>query len=106
MKKLQDFVVFKEQPRTPLEYIFTAAPDDLLELLDKMFQWNPSKRCTSQEALLMKYFRNKPYPTPPHLLPLPGSNTLRPDDVYGNGKRKSDSTMPSIPKRLKFDDDE
>lgn len=94
---------FKEQIATPLESIFTAASDDLLELLSKMFQWCPSKRCTTTEALQMRYFRNKPYPTPPNQLPKPSSNTIRPDDIYG--KRKSDNAMPSIPKRLKFEDD-
>ena len=102
MKKLQDFVSFKEQQATPLEALFTAASDDLLELLHKIFHWCPTKRCTTTEALQMRYFRNKPFPTPPHLIPKPGSNTIRPDDIYG--KRKSDN-MPSIPKRLKFEED-
>lgn len=104
MKKLPDFVLFKEQIGTPLEHIFTAASDDLLELLAKMFHWCPVKRCTTTEALQMRYFRNKPYPTPQHLLPKPGCNTIKPDDMYSGTKRKSDN-MPSIPKRLKFEED-
>ena len=106
MTELQDFVSFKHQTRTQLHDIFTAASDDLLELLDKMFQWDPLKRCTTTEALLMRYFRNKPYPTPPHQLPLATSNTLRPDDMYGNNSNKRKSDTMVIPKRLKFEEDD
>lgn len=103
MKKLPDYVSFKEQQGTPLDLIFTAASDDLIKMLRRMFQWCPAKRCTTTEALQMPYFKNTPYPTNPASLPKPGSNSIRPDDVYG--KRKSDTNMPSIPKKLKFDDD-
>lgn len=37
--------------------IFTAAPDDLLDLLSALFSLDPIKRPTCKEALKMSYFR-------------------------------------------------
>ena len=54
---LQDFVQFKSFPGTPLRHIFTAAPDDMLQLLGRCLALNPSERCTCTESLQMAYFR-------------------------------------------------
>lgn len=69
MKSLPDYVEFKPFPGTPLKDIFSAAGDDLLDLLARLFDCNPNCRVTSSQALQMPYFANKPAPTPPHLLP-------------------------------------
>ena len=69
--KLPDYVQFKEYPGTPLQDIFTAATPDLLKLIEKLLALCPLRRCNCTEALQMGYFKNKPYPSPGHVLPLP-----------------------------------
>ncbi|RWS29359.1 protein kinase-like protein [Leptotrombidium deliense] len=101
--KLPDYVTFKYQPGTALKDIFTAATDDLLEVLGKMLQLNPLARCTCTQALQMVYFSNKPYPTTPHALPRPRSETQTDlQKRLTSGKRISDS-LSSMSKRLRFD---
>ena len=70
---VSDFVQFKTYPATPLGDIFTAAGHDLLELMSKMLSLDPNMRCTCSEALQMKYFSNRPAPTPGPNLPMPNS---------------------------------
>ncbi|CAH1796484.1 unnamed protein product [Owenia fusiformis] len=73
MSSLPDYIKFKDYPGTPLNQIFTAATDDLLELLNKLLALDPLKRCNATQALKMSYFSNKPGPTPGHALPRPGA---------------------------------
>nr|XP_005997669.2 PREDICTED: cyclin-dependent kinase 7 [Latimeria chalumnae] len=71
MSSLPDYVSFKSFPGTPLQHIFSAAGDDLLDLLQDLFTFNPSMRITAKQALKKKYFSNKPGPTPGLQLPRP-----------------------------------
>ncbi|KAA8592314.1 hypothetical protein FQN60_017769 [Etheostoma spectabile] len=71
MSSLPDYVSFKIFPGTPLEHIFSAAGDDLLELLQSFFTFNPLTRTTATQALTMRYFSNRPAPTPGPQLPRP-----------------------------------
>ncbi|TWW60082.1 Cyclin-dependent kinase 7 [Takifugu flavidus] len=71
VSSLPDYVSFKIFPGTPLEHIFSAAGDDLLELLQGLFTFNPLMRTTATQALKMKYFSNRPGPTPGPQLPRP-----------------------------------
>ncbi|XP_075050559.1 cyclin-dependent kinase 7-like isoform X2 [Mixophyes fleayi] len=71
MTSLPDYLTFKSFPGTPLHIIFSAAGDDLLELLQGLFTFNPCVRYTTSLALKKKYFSNRPAPTPGHLLPRP-----------------------------------
>ncbi|GLG96712.1 Cyclin-dependent kinase 5 homolog [Gryllus bimaculatus] len=73
MEALPDYIQFKSFPGTPFRHIFTAASDDLLELLENLLSLYPLKRCTCEKALRMAYFSNKPYPSPGSQLPLPSS---------------------------------
>lgn len=57
MKELPDFIQFKPLVGTPFRDIFTAATNDLLELLSKLLAMCPLDRCTATEALQMEYFR-------------------------------------------------
>ena len=50
MSSLPDYVAFKSFPGTPLELIFSAATDDLLELLQGLFTFNPSTRTTATQV--------------------------------------------------------
>ena len=57
MEALPDYIQFKSFPGTPFRHIFTAASDDLLELLENLLSLYPLKRCTCEKALKMSYFR-------------------------------------------------
>ena len=48
---LPDFIQFKQQPGTPLRDIFTAAGDDLLDLMGSLLMLCPLKRCDATTAL-------------------------------------------------------
>ena len=80
VKLLPDFIQFKPCPAIPLQEIFTAAGDDLIELAESMFHLYPIKRCTAAEALKMSYFSNRPPPTIGSKLPMPSSFTKADDD--------------------------
>lgn len=51
VSSLPDYVSFKIFPGTPLEHIFSAAGDDLLELLQGLFTFNPSTRNTATQVM-------------------------------------------------------
>nr|XP_035940832.1 cyclin-dependent kinase 7-like isoform X3 [Halichoerus grypus] len=71
MCSLPDFVTFKSFPGIPLQHIFIAAGDDLLDLIQGLFLFNPCTRITATQALKTKYFSNRPGPTPGCQLPRP-----------------------------------
>ncbi|XP_005103387.1 cyclin-dependent kinase 7 [Aplysia californica] len=105
MKYLPDYVVFKEHPKHPMKEIFTAASDDLLELLDSLLALNPSKRCSASQALQMSYFSSKPAPTPSGHLPFPMSNKIVDKEKEAKRqtlKRKQNGDSGGLKKRLVF----
>lgn len=70
MTQLPDYVQFPKQPApTSLGTLFTAAPEDALDLLSKMLLFDPSKRISAMDALAHPYFVNAPRPTAPAELP-------------------------------------
>ncbi|GMT32194.1 hypothetical protein PFISCL1PPCAC_23491, partial [Pristionchus fissidentatus] len=71
MKNLPDFVVMKEQPAMDLRAIFSAAGDELLELIQGFFAFDPLKRWSATDALKSPYFSSLPYACPNEDLPLP-----------------------------------
>lgn len=104
MTELPDFIQFKPFPGTPLRHIFTAAGDDLLDLLACLLNVNPNERCSCDQALQMPYFSNKPAPTPGEKLPLPMSIRQQPEEKPSL-KRKLLESMEggaSLAKRLQF----
>jgi len=101
-KSLQHYVSFRPEPGIPLKDIFTAAGDDLMEVLGSMLALCPSKRCTATSALKMAYFSNKPAPTNPMNLPRPES--VKEQKSSGQIKRISSSKTSATAKRLHFDD--
>uniref|UniRef100_A0A3Q2Z3V6 Cyclin-dependent kinase 7 n=1 Tax=Hippocampus comes TaxID=109280 RepID=A0A3Q2Z3V6_HIPCM len=103
VSSLPDYMPFKIFPGTPLEHIFSAATDDLLELLHGLFTFNPSTRTTATQALKMKYFSNRPGPTPGPQLPRPNcsAEVLREKETVGL-KRKREGLETTTMKKLIF----
>ncbi|XP_028852177.1 cyclin-dependent kinase 7 [Denticeps clupeoides] len=106
MTSLPDYVSFKLFPGTPLEHIFSAAGDDLLELLQGLFTYNPCTRITSSEALMARYFSNRPAPSKGPQLPRPNcsAEALKEKENLTIGiKRKRDSIeQGTLKKKLVF----
>uniref|UniRef100_A0A2K6GQA0 Protein kinase domain-containing protein n=1 Tax=Propithecus coquereli TaxID=379532 RepID=A0A2K6GQA0_PROCO len=70
MCSLQHYVTFKSFPGIPLQHIFIAAGDNLLDLIQGLLS-NPCITITATQALKTKYFSNRPGPTPGYQLPRP-----------------------------------
>ncbi|KAF8926554.1 TFIIH complex serine/threonine-protein kinase subunit kin28 [Dissophora ornata] len=87
MDKLPNHMQFKQYPKTPLKLLFTAAPQDTLELLESMLIYDPSRRISAREALLHPYFYNKPRPTPLENLP----KHIRDTPEVARQKRKAEA---------------
>ncbi|XP_021936620.1 cyclin-dependent kinase 7 isoform X1 [Zootermopsis nevadensis] len=104
VKELPDFIQFKTFPGTPLRHIFTAAGDDLLDLLAHLLSISPLDRCNCHEALQAPYFSNKPAPTQGSQLPIPSSICRSDDHEKPNLKRKLLETADGVShtKRLVF----
>ncbi|ESO02671.1 hypothetical protein HELRODRAFT_94730 [Helobdella robusta] len=115
--ELPEYINFKYTPATPFSEIFSAAPDDLLQLMSQLLSLNPCFRCTCSQALQMPYFTNKPLPTAPIMLPRPSLTSQgvtndheSNDNGYSNknrrrvvSKRKSDMPPESgLAKKLMF----
>uniref|UniRef100_A0AAV1UUR3 Cyclin-dependent kinase 2 homolog n=1 Tax=Peronospora matthiolae TaxID=2874970 RepID=A0AAV1UUR3_9STRA len=66
---LANFVEFTPSAAPPLASIFSAASEDVLDLLSKLLKHNPAERITAAEALQHPYFSNSPAPTPVEKLP-------------------------------------
>ncbi|KAM8985169.1 cyclin-dependent kinase 7 isoform 3-T3 [Ara ararauna] len=103
---LPDYVTFKSFPGMPLQHIFSAAGDDLLDLLQGLFTFNPCTRLTATQALKQKYFSNRPGPTPGNQLPrpnCPGEVVKEQQNALPNLKRKrTDGVDQGLPKKLIF----
>lgn len=52
---LPDFVEYQYVPGQPLRTLFTMASDDALDLLSKMFVYDPKSRISTQQALEHRY---------------------------------------------------
>ncbi|KAM4709745.1 cyclin-dependent kinase 7 isoform 1-T1 [Discoglossus pictus] len=107
MSSLPDYVTFKSFPGTPLHLIFSAAGDDLLDLLKGLFIFNPCARYTASQALRKKYFSNRPAPTPGDLLPRPNCSieALKEQQNITLGikrKRTEGMDQKDIAKKLNF----
>ncbi|XP_059132435.1 cyclin-dependent kinase 7 isoform X1 [Peromyscus eremicus] len=107
MCSLPDYVTFKSFPGIPLQHIFIAAGDDLLELIQGLFLFNPCTRTTASQALKTKYFSNRPGPTPGCQLPRPNcpSEALKEQanpSVATKRKRTEALEQGILPKKLIF----
>ncbi|OXU22572.1 hypothetical protein TSAR_015507 [Trichomalopsis sarcophagae] len=101
--KLPDFIQFKPFPAVPLKDIFTAAGDDLLDLLASLLNINPIERCSCDQALQMTYFSNNPPPTPKARLPLPMAIRCQPENKPSLKRKLLEATDgATLAKRLLF----
>ncbi|KAF3668899.1 Cyclin-dependent kinase D-1 [Capsicum annuum] len=71
MVHLPDYVEYQYVPGQPLKTLFPTATEDCLDLLSKMFMYDPKARISAQQALEHRYFSSGPPPTEPALLPRP-----------------------------------
>nr|XP_042117668.1 cyclin-dependent kinase 7 isoform X4 [Peromyscus maniculatus bairdii] len=107
MCSLPDYVTFKSFPGIPLQHIFIAAGDDLLDLIQGLFLFNPCTRTTASQALKTKYFSNRPGPTPGCQLPRPNcpAEALKEQanpSVATKRKRTEALEQGILPKKLIF----
>ncbi|XP_053445346.1 cyclin-dependent kinase 7 isoform X4 [Eulemur rufifrons] len=107
MCSLPDYVTFKSFPGIPLQHIFIAAGDDLLDLIQGLFLFNPCTRITATQALKTKYFSNRPGPTPGCQLPRPNCpvETLKEQShpaMATKRKRTEALEQGGLPKKLIF----
>lgn len=56
--RIQQPLLVQQQPVTPLEQLYPAADPLAMDLLKKMLQFNPQRRCTAAEALEHPFFQN------------------------------------------------
>ncbi|XP_010036922.2 cyclin-dependent kinase D-3 [Eucalyptus grandis] len=71
MVYLPDYVEYQYVPAPPLRSLFPMTSDDALDLLAKMFTYDPKNRISVQQALEHRYFSSAPLPTVPDKLPRP-----------------------------------
>lgn len=68
---LPDYMEFGYADPKGMRTLFPMASDDALDLLSKMFTYDPKARITAQQALEHRYFTSVPLPTYPASLPRP-----------------------------------
>lgn len=71
MVYLPDYVEYQYVTAPSLRSLFPMASDDALDLLSKMFTYDPKARISTQQSLEHRYFSSMPAPTKPALLPRP-----------------------------------
>lgn len=82
MVYLPDYVEYQFVPAPPLRSLFPMATDDALDLLSKMFTYDPKDRISVQQALEHRYFTCPPQPTEPVKLPRPApKKEIKPSDL-------------------------
>ncbi|KAF3572441.1 hypothetical protein F2Q69_00061017 [Brassica cretica] len=71
MKNLPDYVEYQFVPAPSLRSLFPTVSEDALDLLSKMFTYDPKARISVTQALEHRYFTSAPSPTDPSKLPKP-----------------------------------
>ncbi|KAL0797922.1 hypothetical protein Bca101_053096 [Brassica carinata] len=71
MKNLPDYVEYQFVPAPCLRSLFPTVSEDALDLLSRMFTYDPKARISVKQALEHRYFTSAPSPTDPAKLPKP-----------------------------------
>ncbi|KAL3990947.1 Cyclin-dependent kinase 7 [Acanthocheilonema viteae] len=103
MKDLPDYIAIKPMPPIPLKSVFTAAGDDLIELIYQCLRFDPNKRWNATEALRSYYFQSLPYACDDCDLPLPSTSR---SSVFKRRRRdyvNMDDTPTKFRRRLELD---
>ncbi|CAD5235055.1 unnamed protein product [Bursaphelenchus xylophilus] len=100
-KSLPDYIEIKPANPIPVDLrsLFTAASDNLLELMRGCLRFDPLKRLTATEALNSAYFREEPFACDDEQLPVPTSENIM---DYGTRKRRRfmDGDSPAARRNL------
>ncbi|ESQ27811.1 hypothetical protein EUTSA_v10018665mg [Eutrema salsugineum] len=84
---LPDYVEYQFVSAPSLRSLFPTVSEDALDLLSKMFAYDPKSRISIQQALQHRYFTSAPSPTDPLKLPRP---------VRKHDAKSSDSKLKAI----------
>ncbi|KAH0920069.1 hypothetical protein HID58_027729 [Brassica napus] len=87
MLSLPDYVEYQFVPGASLLSSFPMVSDDGLDLLSKMFTYDPKSRISIHQALQHRYFTSAPSPTDPLKLPRP---------VHKKEAKSSESKLKTI----------
>uniref|UniRef100_A0A914EK33 Cyclin-dependent kinase 7 n=1 Tax=Acrobeloides nanus TaxID=290746 RepID=A0A914EK33_9BILA len=83
------------------KFMFSAASDDLLELIWACLRFDPLKRWTTTQALQSKYFKSEPYACDDSELPL--SSGLLHKGRKRHNLREIEGSPPTFRRRLEFE---
>ncbi|VDM08039.1 unnamed protein product [Wuchereria bancrofti] len=104
VEEFPDFITIKPMPSIPLKSVFTAAGDDLIELIYQCLRFDPNKRWNATQALRSYYFQSMPYACDDCDLPLPSTSRSA---VFRRRRREyandDDGTPTKFRRRLEFD---
>lgn len=96
-------MIFKDcGPGHDLRNVFTAANDDLIELLSNLFCFDPVKRWNATQSLQSRYFRQEPFMCTDSELPL-SSNRSNEEVSLKRGLRSRSGGPPKSRRKLEFD---
>ncbi|TKR79869.1 hypothetical protein L596_014026 [Steinernema carpocapsae] len=100
MTQFSDYVKINECPARDIRGIFTAATEDLIELISMCLKFNPLVRWNATQALSSAYFKSQPFACADNELPVPGGLTNRPNK---RGRAvDNDPGVAAIRRRLEF----
>ncbi|XP_073385078.1 cyclin-dependent kinase D-2 isoform X2 [Physcomitrium patens] len=78
---LPDYVEYQYSPPQSFRSLFPQASEDCIDLLQRMFTYDPKQRITAQLALEHRYFRTEPAPTPCYMLRRPVKPEVHPKPI-------------------------
>jgi len=100
--KLSSFIALKPSEGTSLRHIFSAADDDLINLISSCLTYDPLRRCTASVALQNGYFRRLPYACDDQELPRPASSRPIAQKRRKPMRDEEMSSLPPVKKKLVF----